>query len=148
METDAALIWADGVVELHAIADVDVDITVVVHPRHAEGEDAVGLYEAFHETNAFKFWMLVIDGFDGLQNFAHGLQVFFFALVFGFERGENLFGFHTDIVFLVSIEKRPTQRFCLVFRCFSMGRPYLPVSWGGWGAVQMKIGCPKIIESF
>lgn len=73
METDASLIWTDGVVELHAIADVDVDITVVVHPRHAESEDAVGLYEAFHETDAFKFRMLVIDGFDGLQNFAHGL---------------------------------------------------------------------------
>jgi hypothetical protein len=46
------------------------------------------------------------------------------------------------------LEKRPTQRFCLVFRCFSMGRPCLSVLWGGWGAVQMKIGCPKIIESF
>ena len=71
---------ADGVVELHAIADVDVDFAVVVHPRHAESEDAVGLYEAFHETDAFKFRMLVIDGFDGLQKLRARLASILFHL--------------------------------------------------------------------
>ena len=103
METNTAFIGADGVIELYAIADVDMDVAVVVDPGHTERKDTVGLYKAFNQTGTLKFGMLVIHRFNGLQYFAHGLQIFFFALMLGFERGENLFGFHTDIVFLVSV---------------------------------------------
>ena len=44
METHAALVRANGVVELHAIAEVDVYLSVIVGPGHAEGDDAVGLH--------------------------------------------------------------------------------------------------------
>ena len=49
METQAAFVRADGAVELYAVADIYVYLTIVVCPRHAEGDDALRLYESFDE---------------------------------------------------------------------------------------------------
>ena len=83
METDAAFVRADGVVELYAVAQVNVNFALVVDPGHTEGEDAVGFYKAFDELGAFKFGVFVVHVFDGEENFAHGLQKFSFAGVLG-----------------------------------------------------------------
>ena len=101
METDAALVRADGVVELYAVAQVYVNFALVVHPGHTEGEDAVGFYEAFYQLGPFKFRVFVVHVFDGEENFAHGLQKFGFAGVLGLQGLHDLLGFHDKGEFFV-----------------------------------------------
>ena len=66
METQAALVGADCVVELDAVPEVDLDIALVIDPDHLEGEDTVRLHD-------------VVSLLYRHENFAHGLQVFAFA---------------------------------------------------------------------
>lgn len=42
MQTQAALVGAQGRVELHSVATVDLDIALVVLPEHAELDDTLG----------------------------------------------------------------------------------------------------------
>ena len=63
VETDAAFVRADGIVELHAVADVVLHFAFVVEPCYAESDDAVGLDHAFYDFVAFEFGMLVVDFF-------------------------------------------------------------------------------------
>lgn len=44
METDTPLVWADGVIELHAVTQVGLYFPLVVHPCDAESENTVGFY--------------------------------------------------------------------------------------------------------
>ena len=60
METQAAFVRADGAVELYAVADIYVYLTIVVCPRHAEGDDALRLYESFDELCFLKLRMAVV----------------------------------------------------------------------------------------
>ena len=46
----AALVGADGAVELHAEAAVDLDLALVVHPGHAEHDLALGLHDALQDA--------------------------------------------------------------------------------------------------
>ena len=85
VETDAAFVRADGVVELHAVADVVLHFALVVKPGDAEGDDAVGLDHALDDFVAFEFGVLVVDVFYTHKNLADSLEVFFFTGVFGLE---------------------------------------------------------------
>ena len=85
MEAHAAFVRADGVVELHAVAEVYVRVAAVVNPRHLEGKDAVGFYEPLDEAHALKLGMLVIDVFNREEHFAHCLQVLFFTWMLCFQ---------------------------------------------------------------
>ena len=49
MEAETSLVWADGRIELHAIAEVHLRLAAVIYPRHAEDDDAFGFDEAFEE---------------------------------------------------------------------------------------------------
>ena len=60
METDAALVGADGIVVLHAIAGVHLHIAVVISPCYAECEDSVGDTEALDEIVRLKFGVFVV----------------------------------------------------------------------------------------
>ena len=79
VETQAALVGADCVVELDAVPEVDLDIALVIDPDHLEGEDTVRLHDAFCNAVGLEFRMLVVSLLYRHENFAHGLQVFAFA---------------------------------------------------------------------
>ena len=65
MEAQAALVGANGAVELHAVADVDMHLALVVSPRYAERDDAFRLYDAFNQLDFLELGMLVVDILDG-----------------------------------------------------------------------------------
>src|SRR5690606_9332820 len=50
VETQAALVRADSAVHLHAVAAVDVNLAVIVHPRHAEHDDPLRLDQALDDA--------------------------------------------------------------------------------------------------
>ena len=89
MEAQTALVGADGAVELYAIAEIGLHLAAVVDPRHAEGEDAVGVHDALHDLRALEFGVLVVDLLDRLQYLLHGLQVLAFARVLALELGHQ-----------------------------------------------------------
>ena len=79
VETQTALVGADGIVELEAVAGIDLHLALVVHPDHLEGEAAVGLHDALGNAVGLEFGMLVVGLLDGHEDLAYGLQVFAFA---------------------------------------------------------------------
>ena len=50
VKTQAALVGADGVVELHTEAAVDMDTSLIVRPRDPELDHAVGLHQTVQHT--------------------------------------------------------------------------------------------------
>ncbi len=70
METNTAFVRANGIVELHTIAEVGLNITFVVHPSNTERKDTVGFNQAFYDFSFLELWMLVIDIFDGKKSAA------------------------------------------------------------------------------
>ena len=94
MEAYAAFVWTDGIVKLHAVAQVDVDLTVVVDPWHAEGDDAVWLDQSFYQLGSLKFGMLVIHVLNRKKYLTHGLQILVRAGVTGFKSRHDLLCFH------------------------------------------------------
>ena len=76
MEPDAALVGADGIVVLHAVAHVGAHAACIVHPRHAECVDSVGDAEAFQQVDAFEVGVTAVDVGYGVYNLFHRLQIF------------------------------------------------------------------------
>lgn len=85
MEAYAALVGADGVAELHAVSQVDMHLTVVVHPGYTEGDDAVGLHQTLYQPRTLKLRVLVVNALDGEQHFLDGLQVLGLAGMLGLQ---------------------------------------------------------------
>ena len=52
MEAQAALVGANGGVELDAVAAVHLDLALVVNPGHAEHDDALGLDKTLEKRGA------------------------------------------------------------------------------------------------
>ena len=75
VETDTALIRADGVVMLDTVAHVCLDLSLVIHPCDTEGDDAVGDAETLDEVVLLKFGMLIVDILDGAEDLTDGLDV-------------------------------------------------------------------------
>ena len=98
MEADAAFVRADGVVELHAVADIVLHFTFVVNPCDAEGYDAVGFDHALDNFVTLEFGMLVVDILNTHQDFPNGLQIFFLARMFGLKIGHDLIDIHNDVL--------------------------------------------------
>ena len=74
MEAQAALVGADGAVELDAVAAVHLDLALIIDPGHTEGDDALGLDHALDQACLLVFGMLLHHGLDALQHLADSLQ--------------------------------------------------------------------------
>ena len=74
MEAQAALVGADGAVELDAVAAVDLHLALVVHPGHTEGDDPLGLHQALDQAGLLVLGVLFHQGLDALQHLDHRLQ--------------------------------------------------------------------------
>ena len=74
MEAQTALVGADGGVELHTVAAVDLHLAGVVNPGHPEHHDALRLNDAFDQTVLFDFGAGRHDGFERFKNFLNRLQ--------------------------------------------------------------------------
>ena len=94
MEAETALIGTDGTVELDTIAGVGLDLAFVVYPGYAEGEDAVRLYQAFHNLGLLKLGMLIVHILDGFQNLLNSLQILFLQRILGLEACHDVSCFH------------------------------------------------------
>ena len=76
MEAQTALVGADGGVVLHAVAAVDLNIAVIIHPGDPELNDALGLHKALQQRVLLPLGMLVDHEFQRFEHFPHGLQKF------------------------------------------------------------------------
>ena len=74
MQAQAALVGADGAVELDAVTAVHLHLAGVVHPGHAELDEALGLHDSLQHTVLFIFGVFFADDLQALQNLAHCLQ--------------------------------------------------------------------------
>ena len=94
MEAQSTLVRANGTVELHAVTQVDLDVAVVIHPRHTEGNDALGFYQSFYQFDTFKLRMLVIDLLNGDEYFLDCLQILFLSWVTSLQLAHDVFNLH------------------------------------------------------
>ena len=94
VETNTALVGADGIVELNAVTQVGLYLTLVVYPRHTEGEDAIWFHQPFDNLCFFELGMLVVDSLDRQKDFFHCLQILGFTRMFCLQRGHNTFDIH------------------------------------------------------
>ena len=76
MEAQAAFVGADGRVELHTVAAVDLDLAIVIHPGHAEHHNTLGFHHAFDQTGLLIFRMGLNNGLQAFENFLNSLQEF------------------------------------------------------------------------
>ena len=74
VEAQTALVGADGRVELHTVAAVDLYLTGIVHPRHAEQNHALGLDQALNQTGLLILRMSRNNGLQALKDFLNRLQ--------------------------------------------------------------------------
>ena len=75
MEPQPALVRADRIVELHAVTDIHMHRTPVVHPRHFECENTVRFHDPFGDAVRLEFRMTVVNLLDRKQHFVYRLQV-------------------------------------------------------------------------
>ena len=68
MKAQAALVGPDGRVVLDAVAAVDLDLALVVDPRDAEHDDALGLDEALEQAGLLELGVGVERGLKGRKD--------------------------------------------------------------------------------
>ena len=89
MEADATFIRANRAVHLHAIAAVDLNLSLVVNPGHAEHDDTLWL------DHSLQNFCLTIDGVGlddrhhRLGHFLNGLMKLRFGGIFGDDVGHE-----------------------------------------------------------
>ncbi len=64
MEAKSSLVRSDGAVELNSVAEVCLNLTVVVDPGHTEREDSVRLDESLDDLRLLELRMLVVNLLD------------------------------------------------------------------------------------
>ena len=74
MQTQTALIRADGGIELHAETAVDLHPSAVVHPAHAELDKTLRFDDTLDHTGGLQVGTLFDDRLDGLEHFTNRLQ--------------------------------------------------------------------------
>ena len=85
VEAQSSLVGAYRAVELNAVADVGLDLTLVVDPRYAEGDDTVGLDHTLDDLCLLEFGVFVVYLLDRLEDLAYCLQILVFTGVFTLE---------------------------------------------------------------
>ena len=84
METHAALVRTDGVVELDAVCIIDLHLTLIVHPCYTEADHPVGGGQPLQQCFAtVALLVLLNNGIQGLQNLFHCLMEFRLGRVLG-----------------------------------------------------------------
>ena len=73
MEAQAALVGADGAVELHTETAVDMGLASIVNPRDAEHDLALGLDHSLKQSNLLILGVLLDNGNQRLKNLFDGL---------------------------------------------------------------------------
>ena len=76
METQTALVRADGGVVLHAVAAVHADSAGIVHPGNAELDHALRLHEALDQTGLLPLGVLVDHELKRLKHLTDSLEKF------------------------------------------------------------------------
>ena len=99
VEAHPALKRPNGGVKLHAPRAVDLHLIAVVHPRHAELDDALRLYQTFKQRHLTVTRIFLKEGPQGGHDFTNGLGKL--ALV---------------RVALLNMGKKAFQRACLIHR--------------------------------
>ncbi len=74
VEPEAALVGADGAVHLDAETAVDLDVALVIEPRHAEHDDALGLHDPLEDVGLAVLGALLDDRPDRLDDLIDGLD--------------------------------------------------------------------------
>ena len=74
MEPQAALIGADGGVELHPVAPVHSDAAGIIHPRDTEGHHTLRLHEPLQQGGLPVLRVAVDHQVQALQHLPHGLM--------------------------------------------------------------------------
>ena len=74
VETDAALVRADGHAVLNAVAPVDLHLAMVVHPRHPEHHHALGLDQPVQQTMFGVFGVGLNERPQAFHHLGDGLQ--------------------------------------------------------------------------
>ena len=95
METDTSLVRADSAIHLNAVTAVDVNLSLVVHPRNPEHNDALRLHHPLQDLHIHKMWIRhYIRGY-AFYDFPDGLVEFLLTRVASDEFRHELL----DIVF-------------------------------------------------
>ena len=76
MKADAALVGANRHAVLDAVATVDLHLAVVIHPRDAEHDDALGLDQALEQAVLGIAGVLFNERPQALHHFGDGLKKF------------------------------------------------------------------------
>src|SRR5574344_2708870 len=95
MKPESPFVWADGTVELYAIAQIHLHFAFVINPWHTERDDPFWFYNAFYDFCLLEFRMLAIHVLDRLEYFAHSLQVFQFTWVLTLQILHDFSHFHS-----------------------------------------------------
>ena len=82
METQAAFVGADCIVELYAVAAVYLHFAGVVHPCYTEADGTVGLRQALQNAGCLIFGVPCEHRLQRLQNFCDCLMEFRLSRVF------------------------------------------------------------------
>ena len=85
VEAQAALIGADGGVELHPVAPVHLHLALVVHPGHPEHDHPLRLHHAADDVLLLVPGIGVHHRLQGLQHLLHGLEELGLMGVAGFQ---------------------------------------------------------------
>ena len=101
METNAALVWADGIVVLDTIAHIRPNLPIVVHPRNPKLIDSVGNTEAFNQIFFFKLGMLVVLLFNRTKHLLYCLMILRFVGKASFQLRQYFFCVHSNPNFKV-----------------------------------------------
>ncbi|MNZ82402.1 hypothetical protein D3C78_1010990 [compost metagenome] len=76
VETQAALVGADGTAHLDAVAAVDLNLALVIDPRHAEQHRALGFDHALENAGLQVVWVGFEERPKAAQHFFHRLVEF------------------------------------------------------------------------
>ena len=79
MESQTALVGTDGVVELHAIARIDLYLAQIIDPGHLKGKLTIRFNDALSDLVRLELGVLIVGLLHGGQYLAHGLQILAFA---------------------------------------------------------------------
>ena len=83
VEPQAALVGADGGVELYPVATVHMDLTGIISPGHPEGDNTLRLHEPFQNAVLLQLGAAFHHGLQALQNFINRLMKLLLVRVAG-----------------------------------------------------------------